>query len=120
MGRFRLFDPWATASIATRRLDAHLEVFLDVQPVRELMIDLPAFSLEQGVETAVAGPHAAGGQVTKPDPKFGPTVANAHKAMRRTREAQRSAGATLADAVGGLQPLHHAVSTIGPYNGGDA
>jgi hypothetical protein len=47
--------------MTTGRLDAHLQPFLDVQPVHELVIDLPALSLEQRVQSAVAVSHAAGG-----------------------------------------------------------
>jgi hypothetical protein len=100
--------------MATGRLDSHLQALLDVQPVHELVIELPALPLQERVETSAPVAHATGGQVPKSDPKFGPTVANAHVPMHGTREAQRSARATFADAVSSLQPLHHDLPTIGP------
>jgi len=75
--RLRSLAPGSATLVSSRRLNPHLQALLDVQPVHELVIDLPALSFEQRVQSAVAVPHPAGGQVPKSDPKFGPTVANA-------------------------------------------
>ena len=105
----------SAALVPTWRLDPHLQAFFEVQPVNQLVIDLPAFPLQQDVQPAVAIPHTTGSQVTKSNPQFSPIVANTHVPMRGTWEAQRSARASLAHAVSGLEPLHHDSSTTGLY-----
>lgn len=67
--------------MATRRLGSHLQSFLDIQSVNQLVVDLPAFPLQQDVQTAIAVPHPAGSQVAKTNAEFGPLVAAALVAM---------------------------------------
>ena len=56
------------ASVSTRSLATHLQPFLRVNPINQLVVNLPTLATKQNVQSAIAILHTTGSQVTQPDP----------------------------------------------------